>query len=120
MALLAEREFSGTSSFQTKTERPLGPISPFRTEDMIGCTARALNERVKKAEVDSGDRSCVPAGVADRLKALEPENREHRQANEILRKPSAYFAHAGLASSRERERDTALISPQIQIARHEI
>jgi len=28
----------------------------------------------------------------DRIKALERENRELRQANEILRKASAYFA----------------------------
>jgi len=32
--------------------------------------------------------------VSDRLKALERENRELRQSNEILRKPSAYFAQA--------------------------
>ena len=31
-----------------------------------------------------------------RLKALERENRELRQANEILRKASAYFAQAEL------------------------
>ena len=32
----------------------------------------------------------------ERLKALERENRELRQANEILRKASAYFAQAEL------------------------
>jgi len=31
-----------------------------------------------------------------RIKALERENRELRQANEILRKASAYFAQAEL------------------------
>jgi transposase len=34
--------------------------------------------------------------MAARLKALERENREVRQANEILRKASAYFAQARL------------------------
>jgi len=34
--------------------------------------------------------------VRDRLKALERENRELRQAHEILRKASAYFARAEL------------------------
>jgi transposase-like protein len=34
--------------------------------------------------------------MAERLKALERENRELRQANEILRKASAYFAQAEL------------------------
>ena len=50
----------------------------------IGCSAHTLNEWVKKAE------------VAERMKALERENRELRQANEILRKASAYFAMAEL------------------------
>jgi transposase-like protein len=62
----------------------------------IGCTAQTLNEWVKKAEVDSGARAGVPADVSERLKALERENRELRQANEILRKASAYFAQAEL------------------------
>jgi len=46
--------------------------------------------------VDGGKRSGVPSDVSDRLKALERENRELRQANEILRKASAYFAQAEL------------------------
>lgn len=51
---------------------------------------------MKKAERDSGLRAGVPADVAMKLKALERENRELRQANEILRKASAYFAKAEL------------------------
>jgi len=62
----------------------------------IGCTGQTLNEWVKKAEVDSGMRAGVPAEMSERLKALERENRELRQANEILRKASAYFAQAEL------------------------
>ena len=62
----------------------------------IGCTAQTLNEWVKKAEVDSGASAGVSTDVAERLKALERENRELRQANEILRKASAYFAQAEL------------------------
>lgn len=64
--------------------------------DKIGCTAQTLNEWVKKTEVDAGKRAGVPSDVAERLKALERENRELRQANEILRKASAYFAQAEL------------------------
>ena len=60
----------------------------------IGCSAQTLNEWVKKAEVDSGKRAGVPSDMAEKLKALERENRELRQANEILRKASAYFAQA--------------------------
>ena len=62
----------------------------------IGCSAQSLNEWIKKAEVDSGKRPGVSTDVAERLKALERENRELRQANEILRKASAYFAQAEL------------------------
>ena len=62
----------------------------------IGCTAQTLLEWVKKTEIDSGKRSGVPTGMAEKLKALERENRELRQANEILRKASAYFAQAEL------------------------
>ena len=62
----------------------------------IGCSAHTLNEWVKKVEVDSGKRAGIPTEMADRLKALERENRELRQANEILRKASAYFAMAEL------------------------
>jgi transposase-like protein len=64
--------------------------------EKIGCSAPTLHEWVKKAEVDSGKRAGVPTEMADRLKALERENRELRQANEILRKASAYFAQAEL------------------------
>jgi len=60
----------------------------------IGCSANTLNDWVKKAEVDSGRRAGVSTDMAAKLKALERENRELRQANEILRKASAYFALA--------------------------
>ena len=62
----------------------------------IGCAPQTLNEWVKKAEVDGGRRAGMPTEIAERLKALERENRELRQANEILRKASAYFAMAEL------------------------
>ena len=62
----------------------------------IGCSPHTLLDWVKKAEVDSGKRAGMPSDVAERLKALERENRELRQANDILRKASAYFAQAEL------------------------
>ena len=62
----------------------------------IGCVPQTLHEWVKKTEVNSGKRAGVPTEVADKVKALEREVRELRQANEILRKASAYFAQAEL------------------------
>lgn len=64
--------------------------------EKIGCVPQTLHEWVKKAEIDSGKRAGVPTDVAEKLRALERENRELRQANEILRKASAYFAQAEL------------------------
>ncbi|MFN7027636.1 MAG: IS3 family transposase [Pseudorhizobium sp.] len=61
----------------------------------IGCSPATLHEWVKKTEVDSGKRAGLPSDVAEKMKALERENRELRQANEILRKASAYFANGG-------------------------
>ena len=60
----------------------------------IGCSAHTQLDWVKRAEVDSGSRAGVPSDMAEKLKALERENRELRQANEILRKGLDYFACA--------------------------
>ena len=51
----------------------------------IGCAAQTLHEWVKKTEIDRGVRAGVPTDVAEKLRAMERENRELRQANEILR-----------------------------------
>ena len=62
----------------------------------IGCTGETLRKWVRQAERDQGFRDGATTEERDRLKALERENRELRQANEILRKASAYFAQAEL------------------------
>jgi transposase len=62
----------------------------------IGCTAQTLHNWVGQAERDQGRRAGATTDERERLKALERENRELRQANEILRKASAYFAQAEL------------------------
>src|SRR5690554_5189705 len=62
----------------------------------IGCIPQTLRDWVKQAEKDSGMRDGVTTEERDRIKTLERENRELRQANEILRKASAYFAQAEL------------------------
>lgn len=49
-----------------------------------------------KSEVGNGKRGAVLTETTEKLKALEREVRELRQANEILRKASAYFAQAEL------------------------
>jgi transposase-like protein len=62
----------------------------------IGCTAETLRKWVRQGERDAGQRPGTTTEERERIKALERENRELRQANEILRKASAYFAMAEL------------------------
>ena len=78
-------------------------ITPRAGRRSVSIAARSAARRRRcttgwqQAERDSG----IEPGTHDRrgrerLKALERENRELRQANEILRKASAYFAQAEL------------------------
>lgn len=60
----------------------------------IGWAPQTLNEWVKKVEIDKGQRCGITTEQAEKMKALEREVRELKQANEILRKASAYFAQA--------------------------
>jgi transposase len=62
----------------------------------IGCTAETLRNWVRQVERDQGLRGGATIEERERVKALEREIRELRQANEILRKASAYFAMAEL------------------------
>jgi transposase len=62
----------------------------------IGCSGETLRNWMRQHERDAGLRDGMTSEVRERLKALERENRELRQANEILRKASAYFAQAEL------------------------
>jgi transposase-like protein len=55
-----------------------------------------LRKWVRQAERDAGEKPGLTSDERARLKALERENRELRQANEILRKASAFFAQAEL------------------------
>ena len=67
----------------------------------IGCSGETLRLNVYVQRVRQGERNEYPrAGSTsqerERIKLLEREVRELRQANEILRKASAYFAQAEL------------------------
>src|SRR4051794_41939818 len=62
----------------------------------IGCRAETLRKWVRQAERDGGRRPGATTEERERIKALDREVRELRQANEILKKASAYFAMAEL------------------------
>ncbi len=62
----------------------------------IGCSGETLRNWIRQSERDKGVRGAPTSEERERIKALEREVRELRQANEILRKASAYFAMAEL------------------------
>ncbi|MEC4747011.1 IS3 family transposase [Methylomicrobium sp. Wu6] len=61
----------------------------------IGCTAETLRRWIRQSQKASGEAKGSISSEAERIKALEREVRELRQANEILRKASAYFCPGG-------------------------
>ncbi len=62
----------------------------------FGCTAETLRRWLRQSQTISESPKASSDKESERIKALERENRELRQANEILRKASAYFAQAEL------------------------
>lgn len=62
----------------------------------IGCSGETLRNWIRQSERDKDLQGGPSTAERERIKALERENRELRQANEILRKASAYFAMAEL------------------------
>jgi transposase len=56
-----------------------------RIADQLGIHPEVLRGWVKRAEVDAGDRPGTASSDAERLAALERENRELRRANQILK-----------------------------------
>lgn len=62
----------------------------------LGCSSDSLRAWCRQAERDAGERPGLTSDEKARLRDLERENRELRQANEILKKASAYFAQAEL------------------------
>ena len=67
-----------------------------RVGQQLGIHPETLRLWVKRAEIDGGVRPGTTSVEAQRIAALERENRELRRANEILRTASAFFAAAEL------------------------
>ncbi len=81
---------------QSSYEAQAGAIAAIAPK--IGCVPLTLREWVKQAAKDSSRRDGVTTVELYRIKALEREVRELLQANEILRKASAYFAQVRKAA----------------------
>lgn len=69
--------------------------------EKVGCSPESLRKWQQQAEIDAGERAGVPSAEKERIRELERENRELREANEILRKASAFFAQAELDRRRK-------------------
>ena len=59
----------------------------------LGCSPDSLRVWCHQAERDAGDRAGLTSAEKDRIKELEREVRELRQANEILKKGETIFRH---------------------------
>jgi transposase len=64
--------------------------------EKIGCSTETLRKWVRVAERLANPTEQSLEVERERLRVLERENRELRQANEILRKAAAFFALAEL------------------------
>ena len=63
-----------------------------RVAKQLGYGPESVRAWVRQADIDEGVSSGTTTAEADRIKALEQENRELRRANEILKRASAFFA----------------------------
>ena len=82
------RENRGDHASDTAAYKAIAP--------KLGCSPDSLRVWCQQAERDAGQRGGLTSAEKDRIKELEREVRELRQANEILKKASAYFAAAEL------------------------
>ena len=72
---------------------PAGAVGAIRRiADQLGVHPEALRVWVKQAETDAGQRPGMTSSDAERLAALERENRELRRANQILKSAATFFA----------------------------
>ena len=63
-----------------------------RVARQLDCGVESLRNWVRQDEIDHDKRPGTTSGDAERIKALEQENRELHRANEILKRASAFFA----------------------------
>ena len=90
------RERAVRMVFEHAAEHPSQWAAIESIAEKIGCKAETLRIWVRQAERDLGQREGLTTTETDRMRQLEREVRELRQAKEILRKASAYFAQAEL------------------------
>src|SRR5215218_7250070 len=78
--------------FEVRERTGGAPGAIARVADQLGVNRETLRNWVRQAEVDSGQRPGVTTVEQQRIAELEPEVRELRRANEILKAASAFLA----------------------------
>ena len=58
----------------------------------LGFGAESLRRWVRQAQIDAGEGQGVSSSESERIRKLERENRELREANAILRDAAVFFA----------------------------
>lgn len=58
----------------------------------LGFGAESLRRWVRQAQIDASDRQGVTSSESEKIRRLERENRELREANAILRDAAVFFA----------------------------
>ena len=82
----------------------------------IGCTPQTPDEWTTKAEIYAGRKPGVTTDMVAKVKALEREVRELRQANGILRKASSYLPPFRQMKAFAGRRLVTIIPPSAPIA----
>jgi transposase-like protein len=77
---------------QMRAERGMDHGCIQRVATQLGFGTESVRKWVAQADIDDGTAPGVSSAEAERIKALEAENRELRRANEILKRASAFFA----------------------------
>jgi len=62
-----------------------------RVARQLGIGVESVRQWVKQSEIDSGARVGTTSEDAEKIKALNQENRELRRANEILKRAALFF-----------------------------
>ena len=88
----AEKERAVRAVFQLRKELGTDHGTIKRVADQLGIGVESVRLWVRQAEIDGGTKPGVTTVEAERIRALEQENRELRRANAILRSASAFFA----------------------------
>jgi len=77
---------------QMRAERGMDHGCIQRVAKQLGYGVESVRSWVHQADVDEGLIAGTTTAEAERIKALEQENRELRRANAILKSASAFFA----------------------------